>query len=363
MEMAPGGRRRTVCRMEVLLLVCAATVVWLAVLVGRWSVLSGALAGAAVSLGVSAMADVAGGVGADLLFGRASWIALAELLALGLLAGWATRVLPAVRAGVVLVAVTAAVVAMSEWRLEGRSNPLVNSGLLIGLAGCVGAGMLLRQSDRQRAVAAELARQDERLAIAHDLHDVVAHHVTGMVVQAQAGALVAGRDPQRAAHAFGAIEQSGVDALAAMHRMVGALRQHGTPAPIAPGVTLEELADLARWSSELGLPVRLHVEPDGAVPPEVAQSVRRVVRESLTNARRHAVGATVVDVSVEPRAGALDVVISDDGRARPGPRSSGFGLVGMAERVEALGGTFDAGPRPSGGWEVRATFPLLADAP
>jgi signal transduction histidine kinase len=343
-------------------LFCVAALVWVGVLIARHDVLWGALWGAATSIGASALAAERGGLDNALLFRDASWIGLAELLALGLLAGWATRVLAASELVTVLVAVTAAVVAISEWRQRADSNSFVNTALLIGLAGCVGAGVLLRRSDHDRALAADQARQDERLAIARELHDVVAHHVTGMVVQAQAGQLVARTDPERAAGTLASIERAGSEALTAMRRMVGALRTDDADAPTAPAATLAELDDLARHSTELGLPVRLAIDAGGAVPGDVAQSVHRIVRESLTNAQRHASGATGVDVRVARRASSLDVVVTDDGRGRSNPGNGGFGIVGMAERVQALGGTFAAGPRPTGGWEVHATFPLLTVA-
>ena len=345
------------------MLFVVATTVWMGVLLARWNVAAGAYAAASVSLAASLVAAERGGLDSELLFRTASWIGLAELLALGVLAGWSTRVLPAARLAPVLLALTAAIVGTAELRQRGESNRFVNSALLIGLAGCVGAGMLLRQSDRERAAAATRARQDERLAIARELHDVVAHHVTGMVVQAQAGQLVAHRDPARAASVLASIEQAGSEALTSMRRMVGALRTDDTDAPTAPAATLTELRELARHTSELGLPVRLEVDTTLAVPADVAQSVHRIVREALTNAQRHAAGATEVTVRVERRISSLDVVVSDDGRARSGPGAGGFGLVGMAERVEALGGTFAAGPHAGGGWEVHATFPLLAATP
>ncbi len=190
-------------------LVGVAVAVGLGVLVARWNVLAGSLLAAAVSIATSAVAAGRGGVDSTMLFGWASWIGLAELLALGLLAGWVARTLPSWRLVVALAAVVAAVRAIAEWRQSGRSNLFLNTALLIGLAGCVGAGLLLRQSDRDRRVAAARARLDERVAIARELHDVVAHHVSGMVVQAQAGQLVANTDPDRAAESLAAIERAG----------------------------------------------------------------------------------------------------------------------------------------------------------
>lgn len=343
-------------------LVLAAAAAWVGVLIAGRSLFAGALVAAGCSIVASAAIVERGGLDSSLLLGRGGWAVLAEVIALGALAGWATRRLPVVPLAVVLAATTAAVVTISEWRQRTYVNGFISTALLIGLAGCVGAGALLRQSDRERSTAATSARRDERLAIARELHDVVAHHVTGMVVQAQAGQLVAPIDPARAAGTLAAIEQAGTEALTAMRRMVGALRvAEDSAVPTAPAASLHDLAELARHAEALGLPVRLHLDA-GRLPAEVTQSVHRIVRESLTNARSHAAGATGVDVTVSRGSRALEVVITDDGRAGSGT-GTGFGLVGMAERVQALGGAFHAGSRTDGpGWEVRATIPLDAEA-
>ena len=347
-------------------LVLAAAAAWLGVLVATRSVLAGSLVAAGSSFAASAAIGGSGGLANSLLLGRGGWAVLAELLALGLLAGWSTRRLAPLPLGLVVVAMTVAVIAISQWRQSSDGDGFISAALVAGLAGCVGAGALLRQSDHEQARAAHDARRDERLAIARELHDVVAHHVTGMVVQAQAGHLVAASDPDRAAESLAAIERAGTEALTSMRRMVGALRLGddemvaASPtgaAPTAPAATLAELNELADHTEQLGLPVRLRVDVTGA-PADVAQSVHRIVRESLTNASRHAVGATAVDVTVARAGDALWVSVVDDGRG-VSSSSPGFGLVGMAERVHALGGRFEAGPRHGGtGWEVRASFPL-----
>ncbi len=332
------------------------------VLVAQWRLTWGALLAGFGSLAVSYRIAGDGGLDNAVLFRDQAWFGLAELLALGLLAGRAARSLPIMPLAVVLLTNAAAVLAIMEWRQGTVSNPFVNTALLVGLAGCVGAGGLLRRSDLARARAADQARAEQRLEIARELHDVVAHHVTAMVVQAQAGQLVTDSDPDRAASSLASVERAGVDALAAMRRMVGALRTDDA-APTAPAATLADLDELVRRSGELGLAARLTIEEAGEVPPEVALSVHRVVREALTNARRHATDATAADVRVERRESSLEVVVTDDGRPTAGAKQPGFGLVGMAERVQALGGSFSAGPRSSGGWEVKAVFPLLRVAP
>ena len=349
---------------EAAALLGVAVAVWLGVLVAFRSISWGAALGAGASLSASAAAGDRGGFDSALLFREAWWIGLAELVALGVLAGWAIRMLPLRRAIPLLVVLTGAVVAIDEWRPRGGSNRFVSSALLIGLGGCVAAGLLLRQSDRERVSAASRARHDERLALARELHDVVAHHVTGMVVQAQAGQLVARTQPERAESTLRSIERAGSEALAAMRRVVGALRAEdgASAAATAPGSTLAELAELADHSAALGLAVHLTFEPEGDwprdVPPELAQSVHRIVRESMTNAQRHASGATSVQILVRRLPTSLEIQIADDGRGRSPSGVAGFGLVGLAERVDALGGTFTAGPSDDGGWQVHATLPL-----
>lgn len=347
--------------MDDALLVWAAVIAWVGVLLGRWQLTAGALVAAGGSLVISYLIGEDGGLDNAVLFRDQAWFGLAELLALGLLAGRAARSLPAVPLGAVLAADVGAIVAIMEWRQGTVSNPFVNSALLIGLAGCAGTGGLLRRSDRARTVAAEQAREDERMGIARELHDVVAHHVTAMVVQAQAGRLVVHSDSDRTADALASIEQAGIEALAAMRRMVGALRTDDA-APTAPAATIGDLADLARRSDQLGLPVRLVVDGVENVPAEVALSVHRVVREALTNVRRHATGATAARVRVERRGSTIEVEVIDDGDPAAATSQPGFGLIGMAERVQALGGTFAAGPGPSRGWAVRAVFPIVTVA-
>ncbi|QXC59769.1 sensor histidine kinase [Aquihabitans sp. G128] len=232
----------------------------------------------------------------------------------------------------------------------------------------VGAGVYLRDLDRQQLVAAETARLDERMDLARELHDLVAHYVTGIVVQAQAARVVADRDPDAAGHALDQIEGAGKDALTAMRRLVGSLRNEGATAPTAPPVGLAGLDDLVSASSTLGLHVDLHVSEDAhtQVPGAVAASAHRIVQESLTNVRRHAEAATRAEVDVRVHGGALVVTVTDDGHQPIGGRSGapGYGLVGMQERAHALGGTLVAGSidPPAHGWRVQAVLPLDAPA-
>ncbi|WP_433266734.1 sensor histidine kinase [Actinosynnema sp. CS-041913] len=238
----------------------------------------------------------------------------------------------------------------------GTSEQLIGGTVLLVLS--VGTGLYFRARDRERAtlVRSEVAaaQHAERMALARELHDVVAHYVTGIVVHAQAGQAV----PAAAQEVLPIIARSGNEALTAMRRLVGTLRGSETDAPAA---TSDLADDVRQVVAQSGQPVRLSLDLPSGVPPSLARSVLRLVQESLTNTRKHAEGVSLVDVSVAVVADVVHVVIADDGRApktAPVGGSGGFGLVGMRERVELLGGRFTAGRRASGGWEVRAELPI-----
>ncbi|KUF14280.1 histidine kinase [Streptomyces silvensis] len=238
--------------------------------------------------------------------------------------------------------------------------------LFSALAAVVSAFSLLlraQQAQRERDVAA--VRAAERLDLARELHDLVAHHVTGIVVQARAASFTAvGADA--AAGTFTRIADAGDEALGAMRRLVRVLREG--EARTAPPAGLAALRDLAETFSATGPPVAVVVEPglQERLPADLAATAHHIVRESLTNVRKHAAGATSVQVGVRVVDGGLEVRVTDDGggptdqhpapSAHPGDRG-GFGLAGLEERATALGGTLTAGPAAAGGWEVRAVLP------
>ncbi|SDO43535.1 sensor histidine kinase [Lentzea jiangxiensis] len=227
--------------------------------------------------------------------------------------------------------------------------------MLILSAIMVAGGLLLRLRERSRealaAAAEERARRDERLDMARELHDVVAHHVTGMLVQAQAALVVAEQDKAKACAMIPGIVEGGTEALGAMSAMVRTLRDNG-----AATATTDLTADLHRLAERSGLPVRTTVELTEDVRPELGRSVLRLVQEALTNVRKHAFDATSVEVDVRLGASAVQLSVVDNGRTRPA-HSGGFGLVGMRERVHELGGRFFAGPTGEG-WLVTAELPL-----
>lgn len=226
--------------------------------------------------------------------------------------------------------------------------------LVIVIAGATAAADYLRWLDRLAVRAGAAARQQERLSLARELHDTVAHHVTGIVVQAQ-GALAVGRDrPDVALRALEAIEASGGETMHAMRRLVGTLREGEVP--LAPAAGAQQLRELVAEAERTGPPVRLLLD-DTELPDDLAPTVYRVVQEALTNVRRHAPTATVVEVRVTRWERGLEVCVCNDGGADPASGPEGFGLVGLRERARALGGVLRAGPGDGGGWEVRVWLP------
>ncbi|MER5965709.1 histidine kinase [Streptomyces sp. NPDC002057] len=309
------------------------------------------------------------------------WPALVGLAELASLVG---LVVLAVRGGRwwhgAMATVTAGL-AVALW--PTRFGPLDGPGDLLGFGGfgaalvvpAALAGLYLRGLDTTRRRSVREARRDQRLALAHDLHDFVAHDVSGMVALAQAGTVLAATDPARAAELFGRIEQAGQQALGSLDRTVDLLR---TPEPgrgaragdgtgaergaeRLPQPGLDELPVLVeRFAASGGADVRLELLPaDTEVPREVAATAYRIVVEALTNVRRHAPAARAVTVRVRSAGGRIEVMVSDDGTGAhaSGRRRGGSGLAGLAARVEALSGTLTAA-RNEGGWQVAATMPL-----
>lgn len=230
--------------------------------------------------------------------------------------------------------------------------------LAVGTAGfavAVGIGVYLRWTDWYRAAAARTARDAERIEIAQELHDLVGHHLTGIVVQANAARHVAERRPEAATEALEHIGREGTEALAALRWVVGALRDEQ---PL--GSSWLDIERLATFAAAPGLEITTAVADD--VPPlseAHAPVVYRVVAEALTNARRHGQGVTRIQVVATVEDEHLVVAVHDDGAPAPEP-TGGSGIDGLRTRVEDLGGQLTAGPGTDGGWTVRATLPLEA---
>ncbi|MEV5204026.1 sensor histidine kinase [Streptomyces sp. NPDC053720] len=281
------------------------------------------------------------------------------VLALLVLGGSAIRALPRWQAGGIAAA-GFALMTVGRLTTDAPSTP-VRVGTDVWIL-ALGTGLGLRFLDYRRRMATEAVRRDERLILARELHDVVAHHITGIVVQAQAARIVGKRQPEMLDQAMAGIGEAGSEALAAMRRVVGLLRDTddaATTSPTTPGP--EQLAQIIRRFERHGPDVELRLPEDQAPwPPEVTSTVYRIVQESLTNIARHASHArsATVDIAQDPTG--VTVTITDD--APPGHtrhlQKGGFGLIGMRERVEALGGTLAVGPEPGVGWSVLAKVPI-----
>jgi signal transduction histidine kinase len=220
-------------------------------------------------------------------------------------------------------------------------------------------------ADRSRELEAEqdafvrLAVRRERARIARELHDIVAHHLAVIVVQAGAGRMARLGSSERAAERLSTIREAGGQALAEMARLVDILHTDDSDKRDA-AAKLQLLLDEAKAS---GLAVRVVPLPLGAeLPAEIEDNAYRIVREGLTNAIKHAPGAEV-QIRLALRDDKLEVEVHDSGGKRPTPLAdtgSGLGLIGMRERVESTEGTLEAGPDPDGGWRLRATLPVVS---
>ena len=214
-----------------------------------------------------------------------------------------------------------------------------------------------RRAERERDQRARMAAAAERARIARELHDVVAHHVSVMVVQADGAGYAIGSDPEQARQAVGTISRTGREALAEMRRLVGVLREDGGETDYTPQPGLAQLEDLVRGA---GVPAVLRVTgTPGELPEGVQLAVYRIVQEALTNTLKHGGPRTRAVVELDCGGAELVVRVTDDGRGAAAPLASGgHGLVGMRERVAMYGGQVTAGPRPGGGFEVLARLPV-----
>ncbi len=221
----------------------------------------------------------------------------------------------------------------------------------------LGASVRFRGAARLREFDQVKLREREQLA--RELHDTVAHHVSAIAIQAQAGRTVAGTDPGAAMRALEVIEEEASRTLAEMRAMVGALRED-EEADLAPQ---RGVADIERLARDAAHGPRVDVELTGdldALRPSVGAAMYRLAQESITNSLRHARHATRIDVSVCGEDDCVRLTVRDDGDASSaGHNSSGYGLVGMTERATLLGGSLEAGPDPGRGWTVSAVLPRV----
>ena len=215
-----------------------------------------------------------------------------------------------------------------------------------------------RVLERERDANARVAAAEERVRIAREMHDVLGHSVSVMVVQAGAERLALGEERPVTREALLAIERTGREALAEMSRLLGILRKEGESLSLAPRPSLAQVDVLVQTVRDAGLPVELRVEGAQAdLPPGVDVSAYRIVQEALTNVVKHA-GPARASVVVRYGRQAIEVEVIDDGRRSVNGNTAGYGLAGMRERVELHGGMLEAGSRSEGGFAVKARLPL-----
>lgn len=281
----------------------------------------------------------------------------AEALALALMVGACChRLSPKAAAAQAVLGGCAATLAPIVRYGTGSPAALYAAGAAVVWGGALAGGLVLRDADVRHRVEVLELRNAERLRLARELHDLVAHQITGIVVRVQAAHRVAERTGGDTT-TFAELETAGAAALSAMRRLVGALRTGEEDLFVPPG-DLATAVDRAVPDDDR---IHLDVSPGLAglpVAPEVVTTAHRLLTESLTNVRRHAPDAAEVRVLVhhEPP-GELRVEVVNDGAARPA-RRGGYGLLGMAERVAAVGGTVQAGPAEGRRWRVVARLPL-----
>jgi signal transduction histidine kinase len=251
--------------------------------------------------------------------------------------------------------------AIAIWGGDGSDAADVAVGYFAGITAWVVGDTTRTQRERsewmetRRLEEAQQAATRERLAIARDLHDIVAHHVSVIAVQAEAAQSVLAAQPERAGRAMADVADTARVALGELRRLLGVLRSEHDFAP-QPG--LDAIDDLVDTVRRAGMDVHLSRSVDAPVDAVAGLTAYRVVQEALTNVLKHA-GPCATDVALSVSDDVLLVSVVDDGL---GPRSAngGHGLVGMRERVSVLGGTLDAGAVPTGGFAVRARLPLSA---
>jgi signal transduction histidine kinase len=284
------------------------------------------------------------------------------------------------RARVVAAVVSEVGVLLATWRWAPHDHRLAAALLFTGTAlGSLVLGVYVRTrraylaalldrthtAERDRDQRALLAAAEERRRIARELHDIVAHSVAVMVALSDGAAATALRDPDAAREASQQASATGRQALGEMHRLLGVLRD-GDPDELAPQPTLAQLGDLLTRVRAAGLHVEL-VESGTrpTLPPSAELAVYRLMQESLTNIVKHGHGVTRVTVSLRYRAAGIDLEVDDNGRPHHSGLSgepAGHGLVGMGERLTAVNGTLQAGPRADGGWRISAHLPSVPAA-
>ncbi|XXX73639.1 sensor histidine kinase [Sorangium sp. So ce134] len=259
---------------------------------------------------------------------------------------------------------TVILVAVSLGLLADRAKASDVIGGFAVVLSAMALGAAVRYRARARSHELEQVKMREREQLARDLHDTVAHHVSAIAIRAQAGLATSSTNPAAAVDALRVIETEASRTLSEMRAMVRFLRRDES-ADLAPTPRIADLDGLARRSAE-GPEVHVDVSGDlDDLSPSVSAAIYRLAQESITNARRHARHATRIDVGVSADHDSVRLRVSDDGAPTSArqPASMGYGLLGMIERAELLGGTCHAGPSPERGWTVTAVLPRRGPTP
>lgn len=276
----------------------------------------------------------------------------------------------------VVLTVTAMAVGSAPWYSQQNVGVLAWTGLAAAAGDAVRSRRAFIDAIRERAERAERTREEEarrrvaeeRLRIARDLHDVVAHHIALVNVQAGVAAHVMDKRPDQAKEALAHVREASRSALNELRSTVGLLRQSGDPeAPTEPAPGLAVLGGLVDTFRNAGLPVELAcTDRDGPLPAAVDLAAYRIIQEALTNVRKHAGAGARAEVSVVRVGATAEITVLDNGAGAGTGRTDGYddrdrhGLIGMRERVTALGGTLTAGPRYGGGFRVHAILPVMS---
>jgi signal transduction histidine kinase len=301
----------------------------------------------------------------------AAGVYLAGMAAAFLLGSLRDTVLARVGLAVVLVCAAAIIYNIPDH----QPGEMLFIPLLFGIAWLAGFALHTRveqadaaearaaQAERERESAARVAVAEERARIARELHDIVAHAVSVMVLQVGAVRHKLPPELEEDAEALRGVEGAGRAALAEMRRLLGAMRSDGDDLELAPQPGLDGLQSLVAEVERAGLPVGLHVEGEWVqLPRAIDLSAYRIVQEGLTNALKHA-HASRADVTVRYEADQVRLEVRDDGNGGPKGNGSGYGLVGVRERVKIYGGEMTAGPADGGGFVLSARLPLGGDRP
>lgn len=277
------------------------------------------------------------------------------------------RYVPDRRISLAALAAALAVVGLGQVTDSDSASEVVTGLVLTALAWYVGrlvesravaARERAEYLEWKRATEAQQAIADARAGIARELHDVVAHNVSVMTVQAGVARLVVADDPARAEEAIGAVEEAGRRTLDELRHLLGVLRPETASDELGPQPGLDRVHQLVDQLRQTGMNISLTADVPSGLPARVDLFAYRIVQEALTNVLKHGGVDAATWVRIEEAGGHLEIEVTDNGTGQTSLAGSGQGIVGMRERAMLLGGTFEAGPRPERGFRVLTRLPM-----